>query len=579
MSYCFDDTLIYARYIKNLFEGHGLVYNTGEYFNGLTSPFFTYLSIAISFLFGDILFSINLLSAIFMALTIYIFYQVFLRHSAYITALVGGLFIATSPYFYSVFGMETLLFTFLIGLSIFFFLSEKYNYLLLALTVLLLTRNEGIFLVVALVFEHFRLRRNFPPLRYFILPIVIVTIHFSFNYFYYGAFLPETGSAKVWQGASGLWGTQWPIFITGSSYLVSWYIGPMYLALTLFGLALIGIARFGLKSLNIIIILFSLFYLLFYVVLNIPNYHWYNAPLFLFFFYYAAAGIEYIYIHITKLFPKKIVALASVVILSVYPVYNNIQKLSLGSVFEPYKNIGLWLKDNTAPKASVAAVEIGLIGWYSERQIIDILGLVNPLNAKFIGEKKFNEWLNHYTPDYIVVHNPLWPHEQAVTDANLNGEYLEHAYFPFNNYKLYVHKNISIDIQELKPLFVSNQVSLNLNNPINQGSFSLDETKQYKNFFKIVGWAFNSTLKNPNTYILLQDTQRKNRYFFSTKMSERKDVATAFNNPNLINSGFVAHIPNKLLAKNTIYEIKVVIDNNKTYSILNTNRYLKTYSQ
>ena len=38
-----DDALIYLRYIKNFQEGYGLVYNPGERFNGLTSPFFTFV--------------------------------------------------------------------------------------------------------------------------------------------------------------------------------------------------------------------------------------------------------------------------------------------------------------------------------------------------------------------------------------------------------------------------------------------------------------------------------------------------------------------------------------------------------
>ncbi len=37
-----DDGLIYARYIQNLIEGKGFVYNVGEAVNGLTSPLFAY---------------------------------------------------------------------------------------------------------------------------------------------------------------------------------------------------------------------------------------------------------------------------------------------------------------------------------------------------------------------------------------------------------------------------------------------------------------------------------------------------------------------------------------------------------
>jgi len=42
----FDDGLIYQRYVRNWLDGAGLVYNRGERFNGLTSPFYSYLVMA-----------------------------------------------------------------------------------------------------------------------------------------------------------------------------------------------------------------------------------------------------------------------------------------------------------------------------------------------------------------------------------------------------------------------------------------------------------------------------------------------------------------------------------------------------
>ena len=48
-----DDALIYARFLQNLLEGKGYVYNPGEYVNGLTSPLFGYLSILPSWMLGD----------------------------------------------------------------------------------------------------------------------------------------------------------------------------------------------------------------------------------------------------------------------------------------------------------------------------------------------------------------------------------------------------------------------------------------------------------------------------------------------------------------------------------------------
>lgn len=62
-----DDALIYQRYIRNFFDGYGLVYNKGEYFNGLTSPLYTYITIVATFLIGNIQYAGMILATIFMA--------------------------------------------------------------------------------------------------------------------------------------------------------------------------------------------------------------------------------------------------------------------------------------------------------------------------------------------------------------------------------------------------------------------------------------------------------------------------------------------------------------------------------
>lgn len=81
-------------------------------------------------------------------------------------------------------------------------------------------------------------------------------------------------------------------------------------------------------------------------------------------------------------------------------------------------------------------VEIGIIGWYSNRPIIDILGLVSPLNARFIGERKFEEWLKHYSPDLILIHDPPWPHEVGAVNALAAGRFEPDPRFDFQKYRL-----------------------------------------------------------------------------------------------------------------------------------------------
>lgn len=83
--------------------------------------------------------------------------------------------------------------------------------------------------------------------------------------------------------------------------------------------------------------------------------------------------------------------------------------------------------------------EIGTIGWYSKRKIIDILGLVTADIAKFVAEGDFNSWVNLYTPDYILVHDPLLLYETGIEQLAQadSGSLLEVIEFQFPGYKLY----------------------------------------------------------------------------------------------------------------------------------------------
>lgn len=48
-----DDAFIYLRYVQNAIDGNGLVFNVGERFNGLTSPLYAYLLVALAWLSGN----------------------------------------------------------------------------------------------------------------------------------------------------------------------------------------------------------------------------------------------------------------------------------------------------------------------------------------------------------------------------------------------------------------------------------------------------------------------------------------------------------------------------------------------
>jgi hypothetical protein len=79
---------------------------------------------------------------------------------------------------------------------------------------------------------------------------------------------------------------------------------------------------------------------------------------------------------------------------------------------------GEWLAENTSPGASVGALEIGVLGYYADRPIVDFAGLVQPDVAVQLKDSASYEaaaqWaIERYTPDYLVVRQGLFPNLEA----------------------------------------------------------------------------------------------------------------------------------------------------------------------
>jgi len=69
---------------------------------------------------------------------------------------------------------------------------------------------------------------------------------------------------------------------------------------------------------------------------------------------------------------------------------------------------GRWLGENTAPQALVAAHDIGAIGYFSERALVDTAGLVSPEVIPFIrDEERLLAYLEEKKVDYVVIF-PSW---------------------------------------------------------------------------------------------------------------------------------------------------------------------------
>ncbi|MGF6664530.1 arabinofuranosyltransferase [Paraburkholderia atlantica] len=432
-----DDSLIYLRYLRNLFDGQGLTYNAGDRFNGLTSPLYSYLLIVANVVAGNLQYTTIFLSFVFLcaaAIT-----AAHLLASGKYEQTLCALIVVSFKYFYDTFGMETSLFLFLSALALILYRREQFFGLGVVLGLLFLTRSEGVFLGLVVVVDYFIKNRKLPHVKYLVAPVILLGANFIFNYYYYGAFLPATGNAKLGQGKSGYWG-EGLIFLHVQYMKDAFFGGDFRLLAFMLPVGLVGV----LSSLGKRIVWLVIFYLVllgsFYVFLHIPNYHWYYAPFFFFGLLFVGVGawkvLSFTYERSRESAVFLTLFLAFFLVTSGF-VYRSfgIANVQRGSM-DAYKNIGEWIGTNTPRDAVVASVEIGTVGWYSDRYIIDILGLTNRYNADYIAHKDLYSWLTKYSPDYILVHQPLWAFEVSANCLLASQAYAPVEAFKFEGYRL-----------------------------------------------------------------------------------------------------------------------------------------------
>lgn len=415
-----DDALIYLRYVRNFQEGSGLSFNESELFNGLTSPLYTALLVLGSFVVSDLQVLTIALSSIFFLGAALMSGHLLSRSP--IEAAVCATLVASTGYFYSTFGMETGLFLFLIAASVLLY-RQGSLWFLITLGLLFITRNEGVFLGLVLGGDYLYRHRRLPDWRFLFAAVVVCALPFIFNMVYYGAILPATGEAKIAQGKSGLWGGHWLFF--NVAYFRDVFFAGSAFAPVFLGMSALAAVFFQRKNTTAFLgILFLVLLLFFYLGLNIPNYHWYYAPFVYFLIIFACRGVWQIGeiafeqgMHSLRV-PAYVLFLIAAIFTS-----SRVVSFDVRGASQYYVDMGRWLNHNTSDDTTVAMVEIGTVGWYSDREIVDILGLVSPHNAQYIGERKFMSWLLHYQPDYIIRHEPIWGHEQSISFLEKSGFY------------------------------------------------------------------------------------------------------------------------------------------------------------
>jgi hypothetical protein len=416
--YSLDDSWIYATMARNVATGHGFSFNPGEPVAGSTGPLYTFVLALFYFLFREVVWSAKIFgilcqigSALAMVAAI--------RHAlpgSRAVPLWAGLAVGIAPALVwgSVSGMEISFYMLVITLGILFYVRGRPLLAVLAWSVGVWLRPDGIFLVaLAVVLGPFR---ELPKRALIAAPALLA--YFAFNFAIGGHWMPQTVGAKA-HFAVDLGGRTWNLFrewtaIWGVPYRVADDLEMPVLFLPLIGIgAAVTIRRW--PVLAIYAIGFPLALSLFrgessshkrYILYVIP----FGVTL-------AAMGLHALRrrLHGPAGAQLTVVLAVACLVWQAGFAYRQAEMhgWNVQNIEGMQRVLGEFAGRITKPGDRVAANDIGAIGYFSRRPVVDLMGLITPMEP-------LPAMLSKYKPEMLIIFVD-WFHTSALWDPQSRG--------------------------------------------------------------------------------------------------------------------------------------------------------------
>ncbi|HEY2291958.1 MAG TPA: hypothetical protein VGM86_14760 [Thermoanaerobaculia bacterium] len=405
-----DDFYITYRYARNLAEGLGFVFNPGERVFGSTDPGLALLLGALHAVTGAAVPWIA--AAIFSLSLLGVATLLFLegRERGHgLEAILGGSLLLVSSYFWLNQGAAGPLVLFLLLLAA--ALSERSEAVagLLAGAAAWVRPDAmlGVALLALLLTRGKRL-----PWRYILAAGGVVAAGVGLAWLYFGSPLPNTLGAKTDMAAAtpGSWvglrfwsramaplnrhfGAEWPLVLlagaAGCAAIVRMNVGRGQRLLAFYGVA-IALA---------------------YPLLGVPFFSWYILPCLaaaiygLAFFAGAAGGALAKRSSRPALRPFLVAGIFLVIAFSsLRASWAFARDFAPAPYLQSYRRGAEWIKANSKPGDAIAYVEIGVLGYYSERPILDLMGLVTPWVRPFVVQRDILGAFKADPTEFVLFH-------------------------------------------------------------------------------------------------------------------------------------------------------------------------------
>jgi tetratricopeptide (TPR) repeat protein len=420
-SFPLDDPWIHLTFAKNLAEYGSFSYFKNEIVtSGSTSPLYTFILAAGFFITKNEMWLSYVIGIIFFGLSVFFCYRlandVFPKENW--LAIAAALIFVMDKWlnFIAVTGMETTLFVFLLIACFYYY--HRRNAVLFAVTLALTlwTRPDAVAFIAALAADYFfllYLKSNSPKANEHVTLFPkkdlikigaiaggIAAVYFVMNLVISGSILPNTYSAKLAyyspdfrNRAEFLKAEVWEYF-TESAYLLIFI--PF-----VFGVIKLLKDSFQKKynrNLGALLFIILLIFIYWYKLPYAHRFGRYLMPVFPFYILLAVYGGREFFTWIGEALKDRKIANALNIILLVstaayfgYGYYENrlVYQDQTKYIYIRQVASAKWLKDNTPEGTIVATHDVGAVAFYSERKVIDVVGLINPEFIPKLNTKEF----------------------------------------------------------------------------------------------------------------------------------------------------------------------------------------------
>lgn len=417
-----DDSFITFRYAENIGSGKGFVYNEGERVLGTSTPLYTLLlALLVKLGLPILLFAriINIGADCLSGILIFLLLRQFKISVATLAALFYVLFPRVMVW--SISGMETSLYVLFIVASLYCYHKKNFGLTALLLGLTILTRVDGVILGLAIL-VHFTWQHRRFPVKMALGSLAVVLPWFIFSFLYFGSPIPNSVPGKKALYSATVWETpKWRIFweFLFLRIKIGW---PMLL------LALAGVYTVLTRAKShAIIALWTVLYLVFFFLGGTKMHMWYYVPFYLGYLILVALGVDLVFEKsggfwkrrvdslsqrtsaAASLKTLRIVVICAVCLLAGLAYFQQmkrtvrlvtVEQIALEDI---HKSIGLWLLENTQPTDTVCAEDIGYMGYYSGRYILDQDGLISPQVIPFNKNRDRLGFLKEYKPAYFLI--------------------------------------------------------------------------------------------------------------------------------------------------------------------------------